>query len=138
MNIKMLVIFALFIFPISAVAESDEKEQIALGVAQAWLALVDAGDHAASWDNASLLFQEAIDKQQWAIVAKDARQRHGDFIGRSVKSVTHTTSLPEAPAGEYVIVVYNSEFEEAETVTELVTPMLGEDGKWRVAGYYIQ
>lgn len=138
MNIKMLTIFTLLIAAMGALAESDEKEQIALGVAQSWLALVDAGDHAASWHNASVLFQNAVDKQQWATVAKDARQRHGDFISRSVKSVSYTTSLPEAPAGEYVVIIFNSEFEKAKTVTEAVTPMLGEDGKWRVAGYYIQ
>lgn len=138
MKTKMFATLALLFVPLFTLAETDETEQVALGVAQSWLALIDAGDYAASWSNASVLFKNTVDKQQWEKVAKDARQPVGEVVGRSLKSATYTTSMPNAPEGEYVVIVFDSEFSKQKSVTETITPMLGEDGKWRVGGYYIK
>ncbi len=48
------------------------------------------------------------------------------------------TSLPGAPDGEYVVIQYNTEFENKKVAIETITPMLDDDGKWRVSGYYIK
>ncbi len=138
MQARLIFILSLLLLPLQALAEPSETEQMAVGVAQSWLAQVDAGDYAASWNNTSSLFKNTVDKQQWNKVAQDARQPFGDVVGRSLKSATHTTSLPNAPAGEYVVIVFDSEFSKQKSATETITPMLGEDGKWRVGGYYIK
>lgn len=137
MKARLVFILTLLLLPLHALAENNEQEQVALGVAQSWLALVDAGDYAASWNSASAVFQNTVDKQQWEKVAKDMRQV-GPVVGRSLKSATYTTSMPNAPEGEYVVILFDSEFSKQKSVTEKIIPMLGEDGKWRVGGYYIE
>ena len=49
--IAALTLFAIVIMPLAAVADTPEQE--AIKVAKAWLALVDAGDYAKSWDTAA-------------------------------------------------------------------------------------
>jgi len=48
------------------------------------------------------------------------------------------TSMPGAPDGEYVVIQFESSFANKESAVETVTPMKGEDGVWRVSGYYIK
>jgi hypothetical protein len=67
-----------------------------------------------------------------------ARQPLGKLVSREFKSTHYTTSAPGAPDGQYVIIQYNTSFENKKSAVETVTPMLEQDGKWRVSGYYIK
>jgi len=60
------------------------------------------------------------------------------LVSRELKSTRYTTSAPGAPDGQYVIIQYNTTFEKKMSAVETVTPMLDQDGKWRVSGYYIK
>jgi ribosomal protein S17E len=42
------------------------------------------------------------------------------------------------PDGKYVVIKYDTSFENKKSAVETVTPMLDKDGKWRVAGYFIK
>ena len=53
-------------------------------------------------------------------------------------SKTYAEALPGAPDGKYVVVQYRTSFERKESAVETVTPMLDEDGRWRVSGYFIK
>ena len=138
MQTKLIFILTLLLLPLHALAESSETEQMAVGIAQSWLAQVDKGDYKTSWHKSAPLFKSTVDMQKWEQVAKDVRQPFGDVVGRSLKSATHTNSLPNAPTGDYVVVVFDSEFSKQKSATETIVPMLGEDGKWRVGGYHIK
>jgi hypothetical protein len=46
--------------------------------------------------------------------------------------------MPGAPDGEYVIIMYASQFENRADATEIVTPVREKDGSWRVSGYDIR
>jgi hypothetical protein len=48
------------------------------------------------------------------------------------------TTMPGAPDGEYVVIQYQTTFEHKNSAVETVTPMLDNDGQWRVSGYYIR
>lgn len=48
------------------------------------------------------------------------------------------TSLTGAPDGQYVVIQFESSFEKKKSVIETVTPMLDQDGQWRVTGCYIK
>jgi hypothetical protein len=50
----------------------------------------------------------------------------------------YTTTLPGAPDGEYVVIQYQSSFGKKNLAVETVTPMLDQDGVWRVSGYFIR
>ena len=50
----------------------------------------------------------------------------------------YAESLPGAPDGEYVVILFKTSFEGKAEAVETVTPMRDADGEWRVAGYYIR
>jgi len=67
-----------------------------------------------------------------------AREPLGKVLWRKVKSATYTKTLPGAPDGEYVVIQYDTSFEHKQSAVETITPMLDQDGKWRVSGYFIK
>jgi hypothetical protein len=52
-------------------------------------------------------------------------------------SSTYTETAPGAPDGEYVIILFDTSFENKKSAVETVTPMM-DGGTWRVSGYYIK
>jgi hypothetical protein len=59
-------------------------------------------------------------------------------VSRQLKSKQYTTSLPDAPDGQYVVIQFETSFEQKKSVVETITPMVNASGQWRVAGYYIK
>ena len=47
-------------------------------------------------------------------------------------------SLPDAPAGKYVVLQFDTSFANKKEAVETVTPRLDADGTWKVSGYYIK
>jgi hypothetical protein len=117
---------------------NPEAEAAAVAAAEAWLALVDNGEYDTSWDEAASFFRAAVEKEKWAEMMQSFRQPFGANLSREVKSKRYRTSLPGAPDGEYVIIQFKSSFENKKSGLETVTPMLDQDGTWRVSGYYIK
>jgi hypothetical protein len=132
----MLALVALILVPFATQAADPERE--ALVAAKAWLTLVDQGDYAKSWDTAAELFKGAITKDKWAQTIKGVRPPLGKVLSRKVKSKTYATELPGAPDGEYVVIQFETSFENKKSAVETVTPMKDRDGKWRVSGYFIK
>ncbi len=62
----------------------------------------------------------------------------GRVRSRELTGATYTTSLPGAPDARYVILQYRTRFADRKDAVETVTPMLDEDGAWRVSGYYVK
>jgi len=131
------VILMLGLAPSSTLA-STEKEAAAWQVALRWLSLVDAGDYDASWQASSEHFKKTINGDHWHSVLTGVRQPLGKVLDRKLKSRTFATELPGAPDGEYVVIQFDTVFENKRSSTEMVTPKKDSDGKWRVSGYYIK
>lgn len=120
-------------------AQAQQKpEQLAQQSADAWLALVDSGKYADSWQEASSLFKAHVSKEDWQSMMHASRDPFGKMISRKPMSAKYTKTLPGAPDGEYVVIQYESSFEHKQSAVETITPMLDKDGKWRVSGYYIK
>jgi hypothetical protein len=115
-----------------------EAEKAALKVAEDWLQLIDAGKYSESWQEAAEYARAIVNRQNWQKTFQDARQPLGKLISRKLKSTRYTTSAPGAPNGQYVIIQYETSFENKASAVETITPMLDKDGKWRVSGYYIR
>jgi len=122
----------------SAVQAQQKAEQLAQQSSDAWLALVDSGKYADSWQEASQIFKAAVTREQWQGALRGSRDPLGKMLSRKLKSAAYTKTLPGAPDGEYVVIQYESSFEHKQSAVETVTPMLDKDGKWRVSGYYIK
>lgn len=65
-------------------------------------------------------------------------QPTGRCSSRNDRSATYTRILPGAPEGEYVVVQFNTTFENKAQAIETVAAALDRDGTWRVAGYFIK
>ncbi|MEW5723696.1 MAG: DUF4019 domain-containing protein, partial [Thermodesulfobacteriota bacterium] len=62
------------------------------------------------------------------------RKPTGAVLSREVLSKRFMTSLPGAPDGRYVVIQFKTSFEKKKEAIETVTPLLDQDGAWRVSG----
>jgi hypothetical protein len=138
-SIVFSVLIAVALWSPSAITMVPQKpEELGQQSAEGWLALVDSGKYAESWDQASELFKNAITKEQWEKTLKSTLGPLGKLQSRKLKSATYTKTLPGAPDGEYVVIQFDSSFENKKSAVETLTPMRDKDGKWRVSGYFIK
>jgi len=136
---RSLLVVLLFMLALNTTALCQDKgEKAATESATRWLAQVDSGNYAASWETAAPMFKQAVSQDQWAHMLQAKRAPMGKVLTRTLKSAVYTTTLPGAPDGQYVVIVYESSFEHKKSAIETVTPSLGKDGQWRVSGYYIR
>ena len=117
---------------------NETAEKRAMEASDTWLELIDKSQYSKSWETAAELFKNAVSKEQWTQSLNAVRKPLGKVMKRTVKSKQHTKSLPGAPDGEYVVIQYETSFENKKSSVETVTPMLDKDGKWRASGYYIK
>jgi len=120
------------------VTNHSADEQAAVQVAKKWLALVDEGKYRDSWDEAADVFKNAVSKDEWEEMLGKIRPPFGKVLERNVKTKAYKTSVPGVPDGEYVVIQFQTKYEHKANTIETVTPSKEEDGKWRVAGYYIK
>lgn len=132
---KLLAAFVLALFVPCAVQAADAGKPEA--AAAAWLALVDAGNYAASWSQASSLMQGHITQAQWQAAGAAARDPLGAVVSRDVSGVKTTDTLPGAPDGHYAVVTYATKFARKASATETVT-LVEEGDIWKTAGYFIR
>jgi len=131
-------VVAMMLFLSPPATANEEAEIQAAAAAETWLALIDQGDIAKSWDTAAALFKGAVSQEQWVQKVGPVRQPLGKLISREVASSKYATSLPGAPDGEYVVIQFKASFENKASAVETVTPMKDPDGEWRVGGYFIK
>lgn len=140
MILRIALMIALGLLPMSgiAAAQNSQKEKAAVASAEKWLALVDRGKYAASWQEAAVYFKNAVTKEQWEQSMLSFRKPLGRLVSRKVQATIYKTSLPGAPDGKYVVITFETAYENKASAIETVTPMFDKDGKWRVSGYYIK
>ena len=117
---------------------AGEKEKAAADAVVPWLALVDSGQYAESWFQASSDFRGVASKEQWIDALKTVRAPLGKLESRQLKSATYTTKLPNTHPGEYVVLQYDTSYEKAPGMVETVVTVLEKNGDWKVTGYFIK
>ena len=137
-KIVCFVVIGLILGTTTAMAGRSDREKAAIAAAEKWLTIVDKGKYMESWKESSEYFKQAVTQDQWEQALRAVRGPLGKLISRKVKSATYTSSLPGAPDGQYVVIQFNTSFENKKSGIETVTPMIDKDGKWRVSGYYIK
>jgi hypothetical protein len=120
------------------VRAQQKPEELAEQSAESWLALVDSGNSAQSWEEAASIFKAAVTEEQWKSALRASRDPLGKVLTRKWVSARYTKTLSGAPDGEYVVIQYESSFEHKRSAIETVTPMMDQDGNWRVSGCYIK
>ena len=135
--------FVLMLMPAGITAQDKASPksgvvEAAQNATESWLARVDYGKYGESWDQAAKYFQTKLTRQQWIQALDKVRTPLGKLQSRKLKSATYATDVPNAPAGEYVIIQYKTSFQNMNDAIETVTPMLEKDGSWKVSGYFIK
>lgn len=135
----LVVLFACFAWTQTISSQTATKpEDLAQTSAQAWLALTDSGKYPESWQEGSAYFKSAVSQAKWVEMVTPVRNPLGKVLSRKLKSATYTKTLPGAPDGEYVVLQYDTSFENKKEAVETIVPMLDKDAKWRVSGYFIK
>lgn len=137
-RILKFIAACLMVSSVTAMAGQAENEKIAVAGAEKWLGIVDSGKYGESWKEAAEYFRNAVKQDQWEQAVQAVRKPLGKLVSRKMKSATFTTSLPGAPDGQYVVIEFETSFENKKSAIETVTPMTDKDGKWHVSGYYIK
>lgn len=133
------IIVLVSVLSLSPAIQADQSAEVAaMAASQAWLALVDEGNYSGSWEEAAEYFRHAVTMEQWQRSMTAFRGPLGKVVSRELKAKEYTRTLPGAPDVEYVVIQYDTSFENKKSAVETITPMLDTDGKWRVSGYYIK
>ena len=135
-KLAILAVAAMLLVPM--LMAQNEKTDAAKKAAASWLAQVDKGDYAGSYDQASAMFKAAVSKDDWVQKVRGVRGPLGKVVSRKLTSAQYTTSLPGAPDGQYVVIQYDTSFENKQAAVETIVLMLDKDGQWRASGYFIK
>ena len=122
---------------LSGSAFADQRQDEAVAASTAWLKMVDDGDYAAAWSDVAHLFKGKMDVDAWVQSVSAPRSQVGALKSRKLQSYMETTSLPDVPDGDYAIIVFDSVFANRPNSGEML-PLVREDGRWKVGGYYIK
>jgi len=118
--------------------KADEgAEAAAAAAARDWLDLVDEGRYANGWDAAAPVFKRMMTRDEWDRAVRSVRAPLGRCLSRTLSSHKLVDSFPGGPSGPYVVLRFESHFENRAGAVETVTPAFDKDESWRVAGYYI-
>ncbi len=121
----------------SARADAESIEQ-ATTAAQAWLGLLDGQEFDESWKMAGKLLKGAVAQEEWTAKLSVTLGPLGRKTSRGVKSSEYSTTMSGAPDGEYVLIQFDTSFENKQSAVETVVMMKESDGLWRVSGYFIR
>ena len=121
-----------------AAQSPEESERLAVAAAEAWLTHIDAGRFEESWSEAAPDFRAAVTPQQWEAAGRQVRSQTGPLLSRTLASATYRTSLPNVPPGEFVVIEYQSTFQNAASAVETVIMRKEGDAVWRGVGYFVR
>ncbi len=116
---------------------SPEAERAAVAATVPILERLDAGDYDAVRDAASPLLKEQVSPEEWLVQVEALRGPLGTHKSRAVGAVTYVTNPWGAPQGEYVIVSYDSHWQNG-SIHENLSMQRQPNGAWALAGYHAQ
>ncbi|MBI4238747.1 MAG: DUF4019 domain-containing protein [Deltaproteobacteria bacterium] len=126
----------LIVWALPTIAADDTKQVV--DMAQKWLTVVDSGNYVGAWEQASALIKGAVDKNGFATQVAGVRKPLGKVVTRTLKTSKLETALPGAPDGHYLVMQFDTVFENKKVTVETVTFTHEKDGQWRSAGYFIK
>ena len=103
-----------------------------------WLKLVDGAQYEQTWDEASHLLKEGVDRKYWASSLKESRERRGPLVSRELLGMeyrqNHEYSAAKAVV-DVVVVSYRATFKNKAASKEQLAVVREPDGAWRVYLY---
>jgi len=113
------------------------NEPLGSTAAREWLNIVDAGNYSESWQKTDSLFQSQLSQNEWDKALKGVRTPLGKVNSRSESSTKEYATLPGVPDGEYLVIQFQTDFQNKKPATETLT-LSKSSGKWLPVGYFIK
>lgn len=120
---------------------SDEKRKIwkeeAAQAAKNYVTDLDQGRYAETWEKGGILFQSTITKANWVKNLDLTRKPFGKVLSRALEA-EHIISDPYDPTeGIFMVIEYQTAFENAPQGREHLILRLGPNDEWRVGSYEV-
>lgn len=112
-------------------------DQTGLDDALKWLKLVDEKSYAESWQQGHVLFQAQLTDLMWEEALRKVREPLGLVINRVHSASNLIQQLPGMPDGNYVMMSFNTRFENKASSIETLT-LSFDNGVWKPIGYFIR
>jgi hypothetical protein len=121
------------------VKNTPVAEKVAMEKAKYWLEVIDTDTLGGAYDIASPVLKRRYDREDWIHDLETARQPFGLVASRSVDETSNLrTELEGYPPGEYIVVEFETIFQDHREGREIVVMRKGEDGEWRAANYHLE
>ncbi|MFA6915805.1 MAG: DUF4019 domain-containing protein [Parachlamydiales bacterium] len=120
--------------PAAQLPQADLEAGLAAG--EQWLKFIDSGTYTSSWDNGSLQFKTVVSKGDWDTAMKKLRQPLGTVKSRKLVDLRTAVNPPGVAKGDYIVLVYDTDFSTRPKAGELLTLVKESDGQWRVMSYF--
>jgi hypothetical protein len=122
---------------IAANAPHAADIQAARQAAEAWIQLLDDGKFDQAYLQMGMTAHRQISQQQWRDQLNATRARYGTLESRIFQYPNYTTTLKNAPPGQYVVLNYLCTFSSHLTSPETVVMTKVGTG-WMVAGFQVE
>lgn len=116
---------------------SPEAERAAVAATVPILERLDAGDYDAVHAAASPFLKQQVSHDEWIAEVQALRGPLGAHESRAVGTTTYVNNPWGAPRGEYVIVSYDSHWQNG-SIHENLSMQRQPNGAWALAGYHAQ
>lgn len=133
-----ILLSVLMIGGVSLAYSQEGLEAEAVRAADDWLRLLDQKEYRQCWKKSAAFLREQVSEEEWMKGMQSIDQMLGVAENRALRTSSYFRALPNAPIGEYVVIVYDVNLKNGQKAVETVTPMKDPDGQWRVSGYYIK
>lgn len=112
----------------------SNEEAAVLAEAQEILRIMDSEDPGATWNRASLLFQEAVTKRRFVADMKRMREKSGHLQNRRLQGIGFMFDRPNAtPPGDYAVADFVSTYSRA-TMNERLG-FYKKEGQWQFSAH---
>ena len=102
-----------------------------------FLGYLDQGRYADSYAYTGMLIRTQFDREAFSTEIQKTRVNTGALQSRELIDSSYTTTLPDAPEGQYVVLHYHVSFANRQDAVETLT-LAFTKGYWRIVGYYIK
>lgn len=130
---RFLIFFLLLCLPLAADDNAAAKK-----ASSAFLALVDAGNYKGAYQASADIVKQSVKEDDFAAQVKAVRDQLGPVKSRKLIQAIPGDQVAKNAPGKFILCKYSTDFANKKGVTELVSPMQGADGTWKVAGYRFQ
>lgn len=117
--------------------EQIQQLKASAAAAQDWLKTLDDGQYGAAWAESSAIFQATLQQNRWVSLQDQLRKPMGRVISREMIDQRIALDPKGLPAGQYMVLIYNTTFSNKPSAIELVTLRM-ENGQWKVLTYQVK